>query len=168
MKWFNIITKDSLIDAIDDLDAQYLFTISDYEKILLNFGLDSPRNDEEFYPGDEDESGQDADITPAPAPAPREEIATPAGPVPVVIHVGIVRIQLPTKPGMRTPEFQNALNEARVYHEMKDYNRALNLVQYALGKDPYDQEAQDLKYDILCVLGRDEEAEEYLSTALKG
>lgn len=101
-------------------------------------------------------------------PVTKEEISTPAGTIPIVIQVGIVQIQLPVKPGTRTPEFMNALNEALVFYEKENYDRALNLVQFALEKDPHDQEAQDLKYDILCHLGRDEEAEEYLTTWIPG
>jgi len=168
MKWFNIITKDTLIDAIENLDAEYLFTKSDYDKILLNFGLDLPRDDEELYPGDEDESIEDSDEIPDTEPITKEEISTPAGAIPVIIQVGVVQIKLPVKPVTRTPEFMNALNEALVFYESDNLDRALNLVQYALEKDPHDQESQDLKYDILCRLGREKEAEEFLSQSLRG
>jgi hypothetical protein len=79
--------------------------------------LDLPCEDEVSYTCDEGDSGQDAKISPDGEPATNKEIYTPAGPITVIIHVGIVQIRLPLKPDIRTPELMNALNEAIVFYE---------------------------------------------------
>ncbi len=171
VKWFKVVTKENLISSIEELNHHYRISKNGYDKILMELGLDnidpmeiSGTSDNENV----DVVNPDENVSIKREPAVIEEVQTISGPVPLVIQKGVVEITLPIRTQSRTPEFLSAYNEATMHFEMKNYDRALNLIEYALQKDHYDIDAQDLKYDILCLIGKEKEADEFIIRAIKG
>lgn len=158
-KWFKVVTKDNLIESMEKLNHQYRISQAGFDKILHEIGLDASKPIDDLP--DPDDSEKPEIILPI------KEIQTTSGPIPLIIHRGVIQIVIPSRTKSRTPEFLNAYNEAVIFFEMEKYDRALNLIEFALKKDKYDPDAQDLKYDILCLLGREDEAEKYLINAVK-
>ncbi len=169
-KWFKVVTKENLIKSIEELNNQYRISKDGYDKVIKEFGLDNPdplkiaetsMNEDKIVLTSNEKISDRGDS------AVIHEIQTPYGPVPIVIQESVVEINLPIRTQSRTSEFLNAFNEATNQFKLKDYGRALILIDFALRKDHYDKEAQDLKYDILCLLGKEKEAEEFLIKAIK-
>lgn len=167
-RWFKVVTKENLVSEIEKLNRQYRISVAGYGKILHEFGLkdaeviDVSQIKKPVEPDDDEEiqiEPEKEDIT---------DLKSSVGPIPLIIQKGVIRIILPVRKQTRTPEFLDALDQAIIFSEKLMFEKALNLINFALDKDPYDMEAQDLKCDILCQLGRSEEAEEYLIITLKG
>ncbi len=160
-KWFHVVTKDNLIEHLNSIHNQYRISKAGYDKILHEIGLESlPATDiRQYLESDEQPDAKDAERL--------QVLKTRSGPVPVIIQKKIVQITMPVRTQRRTSEFLNAFQEATKSLGNGDYERALRLIDFALKKDKYDQEAQILKYDILSLLGKDKDAEEFLLKAAK-
>lgn len=155
--WFSIVTRENLLSSIESLNRQYRISKTGYDKILHEIGL-NPGTPGEMKP--RTDGGEEPGIM--------RTVETPSGSVPLMIQKGDIQIVFPPRMKSRTPEFLNTFHEAVLNFENHQYDRALQLIEFALKKDRYDHEAQDLKFDILCLLGKKDEAEEYLLKAVKG
>jgi hypothetical protein len=160
-KWFHVVTKDNLIEHLNSIHNQYRISKAGYDKILHEIGLESlPAADiRQYLESDGQQDAKGAEML--------QVLNTRSGPVPVIIQKKIVQITMPVRTQRRTSEFLNAFQEATKSLGNGDYERALRLIDFALKKDKYDQEAQILKYDILSLLGKDKDAEEFLLKAAK-
>lgn len=162
VKWFNVVTRDGLMDSIGKVKNQYRISKAGYDKILPELGVKvltvslKPDASGTMDQGTEGTSS----IT--------HEVQTPSGTVPLIVQKSDIHVVMPPRTKSRTPEFINAFDEAKISFELKDYEKSLRLTDYALKKGKYDQEAQDLKYDLLIILGKEDEAEEHLLKAVKG
>lgn len=163
VKWFKIVTKETLVDSIKKLNHQYRISKLGYGKILKEFGLN-----EDAQVQIPISASPDSELSGEKRPQIIKTLSTPSGPVHLIVQMGVIQIATPPSHLSHTPEFLSAYHEAEIYFKSKNYAKALNHIEFVLHKEQFDQKAQDLKYEILCELGRDEEAEEYLIQVMKG
>jgi hypothetical protein len=170
-KWFSVITKENLVQMVENQHHQYRISKTGYDKILHEFGInttpiityENSSNVELFQIISAEGNQQDVkDLRK------KDEVKNTSGPIPIIMQKGLIQILIPLRIKRRTPEFLSALKEAQNFFEIKNFEKALKFVEFALKKDYNDLEAQDLKYEILCSLGKDDEAENYLLKAVKG
>lgn len=159
-KWFKVVTGDTLVSSIGKLNHQYRISKTGYDKIIHEFGLGVVPSST----GNPSAAEKELNRSDSPSCI---EIQTRSGSVPMFIQKGAIQIVLPSRTKNRTHEFLKALNDAKLSFEVQNYELALKQVDFALKKDYYDQEGQDLKYDILCLLGKEDDAEAYLLKAVK-
>lgn len=192
IRWYGIITKDTLVDTYNKLNIQYRISPFSYEKILRELGLSLQNEVSETAPvievtlpdngeeetGNRDDNGDKSGNTIATpdetetvnppyeqeADASRKKIVS----IPIIIQKGPIQITIPIGPRSRPPELISAVSEAGTYLELGRLEQALNLASYALSIDKYDREAQDIKYDILYLMKRGEEAEAFIEEILRG
>lgn len=161
VKWFNVVTRENLVSQINGLNRQYRISKTGYDKILKEFGLVTVDSGDLTLKSEEDGVSDQSHTCII------HEVQTLSGPITVIHQKKPISIIIPSRTQCRTRDFVTAFDEALIHIEAKNYERALQLIDFALQKDHYDREGQDLKFTILCLLGREDEAEEYLIRVLK-